>query len=339
MIAPLKISVAMCTFNGDRYLSEQLNSIARQTLSPFELVVCDDGSTDDSLELLNTFSNSVSFPVRLYVNDENLGSTKNFEKAMELCTGDIIALADQDDVWLPSKLERIEKSFSGQPQVGVVFTDAVLVDSELRPLNLQLWKSVRFTRVQQWRLRNGGAADVLLKHNVVTGATMAFRASHLRKVLPIPQVWSHDAWVALLVSFFSRVEIIREPLILYRQHSSNQVGVSALKTKAERWKGRTFSDRCLKRITKFESVYERIMSEETWSDFRDNVKGRLESKIRHLKTRHETSKGGWRRILAIREFAMLRYHRFSERDRAFIADFFRFCGDTPKKGTTSQAEV
>ena len=205
------ISVAMCTYNGSRYIMEQLDSIAQQTLLPCELVVCDDGSTDSTLELLEAFSNQVSFPVRLHVNDVNLGSTKNFEKAMGFCTGDIIALADQDDVWIPSKLERIGEVFSAQPEVGVVFTDAVLVDSELRPMNLQLWKSVRFTRVQQWRLRNGGASAVLLKHNVVTGATMAFRASHRRKVLPIPQVWSHDAWIALLVSFFNRVEIIRGP--------------------------------------------------------------------------------------------------------------------------------
>ncbi len=320
----LIISVAMCTYNGSRYLADQLDSIAEQTLAPCELVVCDDGSTDGTLELLDAFSKRVNFPVRIHLNDQNLGPTRNFEKAIGLCVGDIITLADQDDVWLPTKLERIAQVFSAHPQVGMVFTDALLVDSEMRSMKLRLWRSVRFTRLQQRSLHNGGVANVLLRHNVVTGATMAFRMLHRDKVLPIPQVWSHDAWIALLVSFLSDVEIIREPLVLYRQHSGNQIGVAALKTKAERWKGETFSDRCLKRITKYECVYERIVAAETWGGNRADIIARLESKIRHLKARHDISRSGWRRVpIVIREFVLLRYHRFSERDRAFFADLFR----------------
>ncbi|HEY2971172.1 MAG TPA: glycosyltransferase, partial [Pyrinomonadaceae bacterium] len=111
----MKISVAMCTYNGAPYLREQLNSIAAQTRPPDELVVCDDVSADLTCEIVTSFAASVHFPVRLYVNEQNLGSTKNFERAIGLCEGDIIARSDQDDVWLPEKLRRIEDCLQRNP--------------------------------------------------------------------------------------------------------------------------------------------------------------------------------------------------------------------------------
>ena len=124
----MKFSVAMCTYNGAAYLEEQLDSIARQIRLPDELVVCDDNSSDESLRILRSFAARSAFPVRLHSNESNLGSTKNFEKAICLCSGDVIALADQDDVWHPEKLAILEREFSSTPDVGLVFTDAEIVD-------------------------------------------------------------------------------------------------------------------------------------------------------------------------------------------------------------------
>src|ERR671927_271278 len=104
-----KFSVAMCTYNGARFVREQLASIAAQTRPPDELVVCDDCSTDATLECIREFARTAPFPVRVVENEKNAGSTKNFERAVELCEGDFIALADQDDVWLPEKLQRLEE--------------------------------------------------------------------------------------------------------------------------------------------------------------------------------------------------------------------------------------
>src|ERR1022692_2995726 len=109
-MAALSISVAMCTFDGGRFLSAQLESIAAQTRPPDELVVCDDGSSDASGNIIKDFARRAAFPTRLVVNDKHLGSTKNFEQAISLCQGTIVALADQDDVWYPHKLQRIEKA-------------------------------------------------------------------------------------------------------------------------------------------------------------------------------------------------------------------------------------
>ena len=113
----------MCTYNGAEFLQAQLESILAQTRPPDEIVVCDDGSTDDTEAVLKRFSGLV-----LHLNKQNLGSVKNFEQAIGLCTGDIIALSDQDDVWREDKLHSIEQAFRKTPTAGLVFSDAEIVD-------------------------------------------------------------------------------------------------------------------------------------------------------------------------------------------------------------------
>jgi glycosyltransferase involved in cell wall biosynthesis len=218
------LSVAMCTYNGAQYLSEQLESIASQSRLPDALVVCDDRSTDDTVEIIRTFACKLPFAVRLHINEETLGSTKNFEKAIKLCEGDIIALSDQDDVWLPNKLKNIESVLSASPGTGAVFTDAIVVDEYLQPLGYRLWQSTNFSLLQQRKVVKGRSLEVLLKHNVVTGATMAFRSEFKSLILPIPLPWVHDSWIALIIAVLADLMLIREPLILYRQHSRNQIG-------------------------------------------------------------------------------------------------------------------
>src|SRR6266550_1879624 len=130
----------MCTYNGSLYLREQLDSIMRQTRLPDELVICDDCSVDETRQIIEDFASVAPFPVHLHVNEQNLGSTKNFEKAISLCEGDAIALADQDDVWNPFKLDRIETVLNSSPKVGLVFSDAEVVDEKLKPLGYNLWQ-------------------------------------------------------------------------------------------------------------------------------------------------------------------------------------------------------
>nr|MDQ3805842.1 glycosyltransferase family 2 protein [Acidobacteriota bacterium] len=219
-------SVAMCTYNGARFVAEQLASVAAQTRPPGELVVCDDGSTDETRELVGEFAARAPFPVRLFVNERNLGSTRNFGRAIALCAGDLIALSDQDDIWHPEKLEKLASRFAARPSVGLVFTDAELVDERLRPTGRRLWDSVGFGPRQRRLVRRGRALDVLLPGWSVTGATMAFRAAFKRLVLDIPDDLAliHDGWIALMVAAVSDVDFIAEPLIQYRQHPRQQVG-------------------------------------------------------------------------------------------------------------------
>ena len=127
----MSISIAMCTYNGEMYLQDQLDSIAKQTRLPDELVICDDNSSDHSLIIVEKFLTQSSFPVKIYKNQTNIGSTKNFEKAISLCGGDIIALADQDDVWHVDKLNITEESFCSSTNIGVVFSNGNCVDENL----------------------------------------------------------------------------------------------------------------------------------------------------------------------------------------------------------------
>src|SRR5437879_6214343 len=129
----MRLSIAMCTYNGARFLKEQLDSIASQTCSPDEVIVCDDHSSDGTVQVIERFASGAPFPVKLQVNETNLGSTKNFEKAIGLCQGEVIALADQDDVWSSIKLERLIAAFESDPNLGLVFSDAQLVDECLLP--------------------------------------------------------------------------------------------------------------------------------------------------------------------------------------------------------------
>jgi len=220
----ISISVAMCTFNGGRFLGAQLASIAAQDRPPDELVVCDDGSSDGSVEIVRKFAREAAFPTRLVVNDRNLGSTRNFEKAISLCQGSIVALADQDDVWYRHKLGRIEKAFLRSSEIISVFSDADMIDDDSQSLGARLWASFSFDRVEQVQFANGHALQVLLKHPVVTGATMAFRKECFDLLAPIPAKQIHDRWISFLLAARGKFEVIPEPLMQYRQHLGQQVG-------------------------------------------------------------------------------------------------------------------
>ncbi len=132
----MKTSIAMATFNGAEYLQEQLESFLAQTRLPDELIVCDDGSEDDTLAILHAFQKTAPFHVEISENQTRLGCTKNFEKAASLCTGDLIFFSDQDDVWFENKLEVMIQFMENHPQVMVAVNDAEIVDEKLLPSGL-----------------------------------------------------------------------------------------------------------------------------------------------------------------------------------------------------------
>lgn len=223
-----KISIALCTYNGEAFLREQLRSISDQTLLPDEIIVCDDNSSDRTCELISDFAAAVPFRVSLFQNPTNLGSTKNFEKAISLCSGDIIFLCDQDDVWIPEKIEIIEAQFKINPEVGLIFSDAELVSEDLLSLNKNLW-DFTFPRRVRRKARTDQFYKILLSRNVVTGATAAFRSSFIPDFVPIPNHMSaliHDGWIALVISVAAEIVFLDMPLIKYRQHPGQQLGIN-----------------------------------------------------------------------------------------------------------------
>lgn len=230
----MKISVAMCTYNGSRFVRDQLKSFAIQTRLPDELIVCDDNSCDETVNIISDFAKTAPFPVRLYVNSTNLGVVKNFEKAVKLCNGDLIALSDQDDVWLPEKLLLEEEIFRSHPEVGLVFTNAEVVDEKLTPLGYDLWSTEGFNSQKQRLVLEGKAFEVLLKRNFVTGATMMFKRKFLEACMPFPYVTNemikssiiHDYWIALIISALADIRFIDKKVVRYRQHTSHLLGAS-----------------------------------------------------------------------------------------------------------------
>ena len=220
-----KISVALCTYNGERFLPGQLASMLVQTKSPDELVVCDDGSTDNTMEILRSFAASVSFPVRITRNQQNLGFVRNFEQAIRLCQGDLIALSDQDDIWYPHRLEHSWNEFTAHPEVGLIFSDGDVIDELDHLTGEHLWASFGFVGDRKQRML-AGDYTVLVKHRFATGATIMFRSRLRENCLPIGPGWLHDEWIVPTLAAVADVMPIDSPLIRYRQHTSQQVGLT-----------------------------------------------------------------------------------------------------------------
>jgi glycosyltransferase involved in cell wall biosynthesis len=217
------ISVALCTFNGAQFLEEQLASLERQERRPDELVVCDDRSTDNTVELLESFARSASFPVRIQVNPANLGSTRNFDRAMRLCTGNLIAFCDQDDVWHATRLSRCAQALHDNPQLGLVFSNAQLIDERGMQLPGGLWDNFDFGSAIRERIRHGDMLP-LVRYRFVTGATIMLRAQLREYICPAAGEWLHDGWIATLAACLAGIGFLEEPLIQYRVHRQQQVG-------------------------------------------------------------------------------------------------------------------
>ena len=235
MDAQDKISVALCTYNGERFLGRQLASMQQQTRLPDELVVCDDSSTDRTMEILNDFAASAAFPVRIIRNEQNLGFVANFERAIRLCQGDLIALCDQDDIWYPTRLERSQQEFAEHPEVGLVFSDADVIDDRDEVTGTRLWTNYGFNLERKRRLL-AGDYTVLPRNSFVTGATVMFRSRLRENCLPVGSGWLHDEWIVGIAAAVADLRPIDSPLIRYRQHGAQQVGLGPRPSRRERSK-------------------------------------------------------------------------------------------------------
>jgi glycosyltransferase involved in cell wall biosynthesis len=217
------ISVALCTYNGARFLEEQLASLQAQERCPDELVVCDDRSTDKTVPLLEAFARTATFPVRIQVNPVNLGSTRNFDRAMRLCAGSLIAFCDQDDIWRSTRLSACASVLHHDPRLGLVFSNGQLIDERGMPLPGRLWDKFTFDPAIRERIQRGDMLP-LVRYRFVTGATVMFR-SHLREyICPAAGEWLHDGWIAACAACLAGVGSLDEPLIQYRVHPQQQVG-------------------------------------------------------------------------------------------------------------------
>lgn len=216
-----QIDILMATYNGEKYLKMQIDSILQQTYSNFQLIISDDCSTDNTIKILNEYEKKDS-RIKVYYQNKNLGCVKNFEFLLGKVENEIYALSDQDDIWLPEKLEKSLQNMKINNS-DLVFGDLILIDEKGDNISNSFWKVKGFKN----KIKKDGNYKGLLLNNYVTGCTILSKKIFLKDILPLPKgakYLIHDYWISIVISLKGKISYTEEPLILYRQHSSNQVG-------------------------------------------------------------------------------------------------------------------
>ncbi|MFP7759726.1 glycosyltransferase family 2 protein [Marisediminicola sp. LYQ85] len=231
---PVAVSVALCTRNGAEFVGAQVESILGQSLRPAEIVLSDDGSTDDTVEIVRRIveahaeahGNAVALTV--VVNPEPLGVTGNFESAMRVCANDLIALCDQDDVWREDRLERAAGEFARRPELLLLHSDARIVDRGGVPSGIGLFVTLGVSEEERRAIHDGDGFAVYIRRNLATGATTMVRRRLLDLALDFPREWVHDEWLAIVAAALGGADLVDDTLIDYRQHGANAIGATAL---------------------------------------------------------------------------------------------------------------
>lgn len=220
----LTSSIAMCTYNGAKYLEEQLQSFVEQTRLPDELIVCDDCSSDNTMEILHRFAQTAPFPVTVIQNEENLGYTANFLKCASLCHNDVIFFSDQDDVWDVQKIETFMNRFESSPEVGMVLSDVELMDVNGHSLNSSQVQQATRRPIAYWLyLSQKNQMHFFTKYPSSSwpGMAMAYRNVYSDFLYKFNKIQGHDRWLLCFFCIISKIQIIPQQLTKYRIHHNN----------------------------------------------------------------------------------------------------------------------
>jgi glycosyltransferase involved in cell wall biosynthesis len=308
----MKVSIALASYNGGAYILTQLMSFLAQTRLPDEIVVCDDCSSDGTREILERFAAFSPCPVHLHYNSKNLGYSRNFEKALSLCKGEVILLSDQDDFWLPNKIARVLEVLESEPKTYLVVNDMIIADKNLLPS--------RHSQLHN-TLTAGQPASVFY-----AGCCMAVRRSFLDLALPLPGAnFAHDNWINYLALAIGVRRLISEPLQLYRRHGqnasawllSNPEGVSRLRlfcssvltSAAEGW---------WDQLDRYRVVRERLIAQESVLE-QLGIKDRQQDALRNLDRLISNIEA---RLAVVSKTRLMRWpHVFALAMRGSYADF------------------
>ena len=220
------IDILLATWNGEQYLAEQIDSVLAQTWTDWRLLARDDGSSDGTVEILKQYESK--YPERIHIirdSKANLGASGNFSVLMEHSDADYLMFCDQDDVWLPEKIEILMGAMAelenecGQDMPLLVHSDLTVVDDRLQPIAPSFW------HYQQLNPKKGRFLNRLLIQNVVTGCALLMNRRTKELALPVPtDARMHDWWIALVAAAFGRISYVQNPLVKYRQHGGNKLG-------------------------------------------------------------------------------------------------------------------
>ncbi len=222
----LKASVAICTFNGEEFVSTQLESILAQSRPPDEIILCDDGSTDATVNIAEEIAHQHPGKIRIFRNQRNLGYCRNFEAAISRTSGDVVFPCDQDDFWFPDKVATMLRPFVEDPEVVLVYCDAALTDRSLQPTGQTV-----FDRRKGVELRKTLTLRQLSRGVPFNGPMMAFHSrlkSFVIPICPLSMQWGHDHWIGYIAYAIGHTTVIDHPLVYYRRHQKNTGGDSEL---------------------------------------------------------------------------------------------------------------
>ncbi|HEY4322831.1 MAG TPA: glycosyltransferase family 2 protein [Mucilaginibacter sp.] len=218
------VSIALCTFNGAQYLAKQLDTLVNQTYNEIEIIVVDDCSADDSYDILTAYA--AKYPqFKIYKNEENLGFAGNFERAVTLCTGELIALCDQDDLWHPQKIELQANTIKDNI---LIYHDSEFIREDGTAMNKKMSDIVNLYR--------GGEPEVFLFFNCVSGHSIMMRRELLESALPLKRDYFHDWWLAYAATNIGKIDFIDQCLVQYRQHDKSDTNILRAKRKIDKHK-------------------------------------------------------------------------------------------------------
>ncbi len=216
------VSIAMATYNGARYIGEQLDSIINQTYKNIELVIVDDCSKDGTVEIVRQYQIKYPF-IRLFQNESNRGVTKTFQTAIEHANGTFIAISDQDDIWVKDKIDILVSEIG---QHDAVYANSLLVDANGNSLG----KS--FTTIMNMKSYYSGAPFLL--SNSVPGHAILMKKEFVQKILPFPEKMLFDLWIGFCAAGNNGIKFVNKELVHYRQHETNTIGTRDSKNKKKK---------------------------------------------------------------------------------------------------------
>jgi len=216
------VSIAMATYNGEKFIAAQLESIINQTYNNIEIVITDDASADGTVKIINHYQSKYGF-IKLFVNASNSGVTKTFEHSFIHCSGEFIAIADQDDIWELNKIEILLQQLDGE---DAVYSNSLLVDKNGQSLHKE-FKSLM-------NLQSYYEGTPFLMGNCVPGHTILMRADFVKQILPLPAEVMFDRWISFCAAANNGIRYVDMPLVQYRQHDNNTIGVGKSKNKKKR---------------------------------------------------------------------------------------------------------
>jgi glycosyltransferase involved in cell wall biosynthesis len=210
------VSIALCTYNGAMYLAEQLDTLVCQTYSPIEIIVVDDCSNDETITILKAYAEK--YPqFKIYQNENNLGFIANFERAVTLCTGEFIALCDQDDLW---HLRKIELQVNAIADNIFIYHDSEFIQEDGTLMNKKMSDLRNFYQ--------GGDPEVFLFFNCVSGHSILMKKTLINEALPLKRNYFHDWWLAYVATNIGKINFIPQCLVQYRQHNKNNTNILQL---------------------------------------------------------------------------------------------------------------